>query len=94
MNRSARLDALTREKMQGLVAQLWKETAKTSILITHSSRESAASGRETAGDGAAAPAGYTRNIFAFAEMGVGRDPASGQEKEPEIQPAPERNPRQ
>lgn len=33
------LDALTREKMQGLMLQLWKKTAKTIILITHSVEE-------------------------------------------------------
>lgn len=33
------LDALTREKMQGLVLELWKETGKSIILVTHSVEE-------------------------------------------------------
>ena len=33
------LDALTREKLQSLILELWKETGKTIIIITHSVEE-------------------------------------------------------
>ncbi|NND03683.1 MAG: ABC transporter ATP-binding protein [Acidimicrobiia bacterium] len=33
------LDALTREKMQGLILDLWRETGKSIVLVTHSVEE-------------------------------------------------------
>lgn len=67
------LDALTREKMQGLVLKLWKETGKTIILITHSVEEALLLG-ETLIVMAPRPGRiHTRYQLPFAEMGVNAD---------------------
>ncbi|MEN8244235.1 MAG: ABC transporter ATP-binding protein [Thermodesulfobacteriota bacterium] len=67
------LDALTREKMQGLILKLWKETGKTIILITHAVEEALLLGARLF---VMAPRpGHIHKEYhlPFAELGVGSD---------------------
>jgi taurine transport system ATP-binding protein len=67
------LDALTREKMQGLVLKLWKETGKTIILITHSVEEALLLGERLLVMAPRPGRIHREYRLPFAEMGVGQD---------------------
>ena len=67
------LDALTREKMQGLVLKLWKETGKTIILITHSVEEALLLGERLIVMAPRPGRIHKEYHLPFAEMGVDSD---------------------
>ena len=67
------LDALTREKMQGLVLKLWKETGKTIVLITHSVEEAVLLGERLLVLAPRPGRVYKEYKLPFAEMGVNMD---------------------
>ena len=67
------LDALTREKMQGLVLKLWQETGKTILLITHSVEEAVLLGERLLVLAPRPGRVYKEYNLPFAEMGVNMD---------------------
>jgi taurine transport system ATP-binding protein len=67
------LDALTREKMQGLILKLWKETGKTIILITHAVEEALLLGARLLVIAPRPGRIHKEYHLPFAELGVGSD---------------------
>lgn len=68
------LDALTREKMQGLVLKIWKETGKTIMIITHSVEEALLLGERLFVMAPRPGRLHKEYNLPFAEQGLGEDP--------------------